>query len=490
MKETIVRTFVLVASSICALMLYSCDPQDENVLEEQPVKFSFDLRDPSIDGGRAGNVNAAAVVVSIRDAAGTSVVTSKKLSLFEFNGKFISEPVPLIPGTYYLYEFLVLDSDNKVLLAAPIDGSAKAYLVVDPLDVLFEVKKNKVIEITPEVLNVHESSAQDFGYATFSFKEIETFDFLVSVFAFDKTKNKLVLTTADLIVKDLNQKFSYNKELPAVTNKITLPGRYSKYTIKVSKQGYLPYIKTFSTSSLGSYNNENGPLTIVLDEGDLIFWNKLGSNDEVQNSEAGPDLDFYTFDDGLEVPANREYVPGVTGNAITIAPGEYFTMQRVHNVVLNDLPSLLSPERGAIECYFLQNAVPIGYEHNPYRIFDGPFGFADMGIFSDDNQDGTNSLRFYLDLGGVEVSVEEEAFGSYTGGWVHIAAAWDRSGIGSSEETMQLFINGTKVASTTDNGWGNTFGPQADIAGGNDHDIARQFYVDEMKIYNFAKTTF
>lgn len=495
MKRSLGR-IVVVVGWVCALLLYSCGLQDESVLEQQPVKFSFNLRDLSSNGGRVGATdgNVAAVVVSIRDAAHTSVVASKKLSLFDFDGKFISEPVALVPGTYYLYEFLVVDSNNKVIFATPLEGSAKAYLVAHPLEIKMEVFKNRATEITPEVLSVHESSAKDFGYTTFSFKEIETFDFRISVFAYDKTKKKLVLTTADLTVKDLDQKFSYTKELPAVTSKITLPGRYSNYTLKVTKQGHLPYVRTFSTWVLKSYNDENSPLVITLKEGNLIFWNKLGSNEEVLNSEVGPDLEFFTENDGLHVPANREYVTGKSGNAITIAPGDYYSTQRVHNLVLNNLPSLLNPERGAIECFFFQNSSPIAYRHNPHRIFDGPYGFlSDMGFVSVDyNEDGkTNSLTFYLDLGSpTPVSVNYMTFGSYNGKWVHIAAAWDRSGIGSSEETMQLFINGTKVASTTEKGWGTVFGQRADIAGGNDNDIARQFYVDEMKIYDFAKTSF
>jgi hypothetical protein len=493
MKRTL-QKIVMVAGGLCALLLCSCEMQDESVLEQQPVKFSLDLKDLPADGGRTGTSYIASVVVSVRNASHTDVVTSKKLSLFDFNGKFISEPVPLTPGSYYLAEFLVLDSNNKVIFASPIEGSAKAYLVQHPLEIKMDIIKNKVSEITPEVLDVRESSATDFGYATFSFKEIETFDFLISVFAYDQVKKKLVLSSADLSVKDLNQKFSYNRELPAATAKVTLPGRYSSFSLKVSRNGCLPYIKTFSTSGLKSYNGENGPLTIILKDGKLIFWNKLGSNDEVLNSEVGPDLEFFTGNDGLHVPANREYVTGTSGKAITIAPGGYVSTQRVHNLVLNDLPSILNPERGAIECYFFQNSSPIAYNHNPHRIFDGPYGLlSHMGFTSMDyNEDGkVNSLTFYLDLGGsTPVSVNYMTFGSYNGKWVHVAAAWDRSGIGSSEETMQLFINGAKVSSSTEKGWGTAFGQRADIAGGNDNNIAQQFYVDEMKIYDFAKTNF
>jgi len=493
-----IKKIAMAAGWACALFLYSCETQDEVMQAEQPVQFSVVMSSLPPVGGRVGEINSedvAAVVVSIKDATNTLIVTSKKLILYDFNGKFISEPVALKPGNYFLSEFFVIDRNNKVIFACPVAGSTKAYLVLDPLDIKVPVIKNKVTEITPEVLAIGESHPQDFGYTTFSFKETATFDFPVSVFVYDKQQKKLVLTSAMITITDMTQSFIYTKELLAVTNRVTLPERYSSYKLKVVKSGYQTYLKTFNISSLKNYNDVNGPLMITLvPGGNLIFWNKLGSDEEVLNSAVGPDLVFFSGGDGLHVPANREYVTGKSGNAITIAPGSYSSTNRVHNLVLNDLPSLINPERGAIECFFFQNSSPVAYDHNPYRIFDGQYGFlSKMGFVSHDfNEDGKiNALTFYLDLGSATpVSVSYMTFGSFNGQWVHVAAVWDRSGIGYSQETMQLYINGAKVAATTAKGWGTSLGQQADIAGGNDNNIARQFYVDELKIYDFAKIDF
>ena len=57
----------------------------------------------------------------------------------------------------------------------------------------------------------------------------------------------------------------------------------------------------------------------------LMLWNTLGSDTEVSNSAFGPDLEFYdpSVHGGTpncpNVVGQRAYVPGVFGNAITLA---------------------------------------------------------------------------------------------------------------------------------------------------------------------------
>jgi len=74
--------------------------------------------------------------------------------------------------------------------------------------------------------------------------------------------------------------------------------------------------------------------------------------------------------------------------------------------------------------------------------------------------------------------------------WIHVAAVWDRSGIKGTLETMRLYIDGNKVASGTYNDWGTSVGNWIDICGGNDNNIADKFAMDNLKIWNYAKTDF
>jgi len=81
----------------------------------------------------------------------------------------------------------------------------------------------------------------------------------------------------------------------------------------------------------------------------LVLWNKLGSDDEVLNSAYGPEFTFYTEgDDWPEVQGDRQYIPGKYGNAVTLK-GTYDNMDRIHNLLLNDLPQVIDPEQGTIE---------------------------------------------------------------------------------------------------------------------------------------------
>jgi hypothetical protein len=102
------------------------------------------------------------------------------------NGYYISKPLSLVPGGYKLSKFLVVDASNTVVYATPTEGSTKAYLVNDPLPILFSVTKDNVTKVVPEVISVKNNTPEDFGYATFSFTEVTTFDFLIGVFMNEK----------------------------------------------------------------------------------------------------------------------------------------------------------------------------------------------------------------------------------------------------------------------------------------------------------------
>jgi uncharacterized protein (TIGR02145 family) len=56
-----------------------------------------------------------------------------------------------------------------------------------------------------------------------------------------------------------------------ITNKITLPERYTTYTIEISKQGYKTYRDTFTKEELRLYNRseDKGPFVVILDKEDI-----------------------------------------------------------------------------------------------------------------------------------------------------------------------------------------------------------------------------
>ena len=489
------QSLVRAAGWACALSLLSCQKQDEGVPVEQPVQFSFHYTAPSVTGGRTEDdlAEAAFVIVTVNDAAHKPVQTGKKLALINVNGKLVSEPLSILPGNYLLSDFLLLDKWGAVIFATPRKHSGMASLVVDPLDFSLPVGKGKVFEFVPEVLSVGDHRAEDFGYASFNFPHIKTFSFHIAVSVCDSVENKF--TEAKVSIFGKSHALILQRIIGPVITRLTLPDYEENFTILVEKKGYSAYQETFSTTELKQYlkGTEKGPLHVILRKGHLVFWNTLGSDFEVLHSRVGPDLSFYTGGDGLNIPANHEYVPAKVGKGITIGPGNYSVTQRVHNAVMTDPGTVIDPERGAIVCYFRQNIAPVAYSNNPYRIFDGPYGLdSGLGFVSYDYiGDGlSNALWFELTLGGATAIISSTNFNAYNGRWLHVAAVWDRAGINGTNETMRIYINGKKAAAGQDTGWGTTFGTQADIAGGNDQNIARTFYVDELKIYDYAKTDY
>jgi CSLREA domain-containing protein len=241
---------------------------------------------------------------------------------------------------------------------------------------------------------------------------------------------------------------------------------------------------------------------------ELILWNTLGSQSSVLNSRVGPDLGFYTDADcipqcdGPNVKGNPVYGPGKSGNAVTIGEGSYTGVDRVHTLVLRDAARYVNPERGTVEAWYKQVADAVPFEHGVYRVFGGAYGIEQdrFGFFAeppDPFEGGPTRFQFVLEFGGTRtqvISVDDGELGynisPYNNHWIHLAGVWDRAGIKGTSDRMRLYFNGVLVASTTAGGWGTAAPNVVDIAGGNDSEIAQKFFVDELKLWDGAKTDF
>lgn len=229
--------------------------------------------------------------------------------------------------------------------------------------------------------------------------------------------------------------------------------------------------------------------------GDLVFWNRLGSADQVHHSAVGPNLAFAT-ELGWNLPGTPQFDSAVFGAGLTLADGPYSAVDRVRNAALTDVPAVINSERGTVEAWFNEYQTPLPYEHNCYRIFDGPFGLGYSVWLHCDDYNGQPRLQFDVFMGGTQVSARSLADGqpgySMIGRentWLHVAGVWDRSGIAGGLDCVRLYVNGLLVAANTANNWGTHVDQNADIAGGNDF-IAHCFAVDNLKIWRSAKTNF
>ena len=271
--------YLFITIIIAGLNLTSCKKESYSEIAQAQLEFSLILQ-PTNDLKSVSVSEASTIIITIEDANGKVIKNSEKLELYNMSGSYITKPISLQTGDYKLTRFFVLDSENNVLYASPLQGSENAYLVEEPLPILFEAAENSVTKLTPQVLAVNSGSPESFGYSTFSFNVVETFDFLVGAFIYNDDIENYQLTTASISIQS-DSIDVYEGELVAktngsdtvaydslgVTNKITLPEKYSSYTLSISKPGYVTYNETFTKEELKLHYRsiDKGPLVVILE---------------------------------------------------------------------------------------------------------------------------------------------------------------------------------------------------------------------------------
>ena len=248
---------------LASLVIISCE--DKNVDEisyNGQLEFSVNIRPDMLKSTETDIVNDInAVLISIENASGDEVYSLEKVELLNFGGDFITEPIPLKVGDYHLTDFVVVDASNNVLFATPKEGSPLEGSVSDALPVKFNIQKDQVVKLIPEVIFAGTAKPGDFGYSTFSFEIVETFDFLVSTFIYNLDSKNLELTEAAIKIFD-NDKLIYSGELAEGTNILRLKDNIDEYRVLVDKNGYKSFQQTYTITELKSYAEK--PLIITL----------------------------------------------------------------------------------------------------------------------------------------------------------------------------------------------------------------------------------
>jgi hypothetical protein len=154
--------------AIILLITDGCNHEDPQTPQYGQVTFSFKRTDNDLSGGRTQDkYDPAFVSYTLKKPDGSSI--SAKIEIYQFNESFISHPMQLNTGSYNLEQFLILNTENKVIYAAPTAGSAMAAFVDYPLPLSVIITADKGITVIPEVLAVEGHTPEDFGYAIFGF---------------------------------------------------------------------------------------------------------------------------------------------------------------------------------------------------------------------------------------------------------------------------------------------------------------------------------
>jgi hypothetical protein len=246
-----------------AFILSSCEKLFQNeqegilklsILVNQQDELKSALNDSS-------DFQSRYVIVTVVSENGEVVMDDERIELYNFGGHWITKEIRLKVGAYELTRFLVVDPQGNVLYAAPIEGSPKAYLVNDPLPVQFEILKDIVTSVVPEVLPVFEEPPEEFGYVTFSYSVVNPLDFFIGVYINNPyMMPPILLTDAKLTVKG-DSLWWHSFELEPIVNKVTIRDGYRCYILIVEKEGFNPVRLKLSREELAKTNPDN-PLLV------------------------------------------------------------------------------------------------------------------------------------------------------------------------------------------------------------------------------------
>jgi len=212
-----------------------------------------------------------------------------------------------------------------------------------------------------------------------------------------------------------------------------------------------------------------------------VLWNKLGSVNEVENSEVGPNGEIVgTVNFSNDVKFNK----GVTPNDGNAGSGI-------------DFPTTIAdPDSGCIELWVEFFEVPVAFQYGVYGFVNvghwrPPDGPDNVLVFSWHNDN--SMLYFSLKFNGTNRALFLENFSPELNEPIHLACVWNREGINDTGDYMQIYMNGVlQVSDSEFNDWGdnNTLG-EFRVATPWDADYAVDRYaVDNIKVWDFSKTDF
>lgn len=281
------KLFPKALSALLILCLVGTSCEDQKDTKIGKVSFSFTQSTTTL--GRQMQT-AHSILVSIKNVSGTLIEDKKELSLFNFEGEYLSEPLALKIGSYTLVEFIVVGSDNQVLYVTPIEDSELAYLVDMPLPIPFEVTEDSVTKVNPKVISAQGNTALDFGYTTFTFNIVNTLSFLSAAFIHNAVDNTLELTNHQLIVHSGTDTL-YSGFLNNSTHRIIVKSNFTNYTLSYLKDGYIKIVKSLSKQDLESYESVAMTTTLLsqdLSSGLVAYYPFNGNaNDGTSNNSHG-----------------------------------------------------------------------------------------------------------------------------------------------------------------------------------------------------------
>jgi hypothetical protein len=247
---------------VAAMLAYSCADENESPRYTGQIQFSFNPNATIKPGGRtaAEFPDGSYLIVTIQSANGQAIFTREQVELVRVGDEYISEPLPLAEGNFRLTDFWVVSPSRVLLYAAPKESAPLADLVDDPLPLTFSVGKDQLSNVGVQVIDVSDTSPQDFGYASFDLEVVRKFQ--ISVFT--PSENGLEMSSATATLLDGLDTLQL-ESLDAKVNTLGFTeAPDDTMTLAITKPGYGRYTRKFTFNQL---KQELGgtPLTVVLE---------------------------------------------------------------------------------------------------------------------------------------------------------------------------------------------------------------------------------
>ena len=190
------------------------------------------------------------------------------------NGLYTTNTISLNTGNYTLKQFLVINSLDSIIAAAPVNGSSKASEVSEELPINFKIEKDETYILVPEILPYSASDTPEtFGYNSETVNVISLYDDFgrsINNFSFDLIREIIKGDSGNVFISPVSMMYAFG---------LLYPGSGGETTQALRDVFYL---NDFSDGNeLYQLYKDFGTYLTTLDEGvDLslahAFWYKAG----------------------------------------------------------------------------------------------------------------------------------------------------------------------------------------------------------------------
>ncbi len=190
------------------------------------------------------------------------------------NGLYTTNTINLNTGNYTLKQFLVINSLDSIIAAAPVNGSSKASEVSEELPINFRIEKDETYILVPEILPYSASDTPEtFGYNSETVNVISLYDDFgrsINNFSFDLIREIIKGDSGNVFISPVSMMYAFG---------LLYPGSGGETTQSLRDVFYLNDFP--EDAGLYQLYKDFGTYLTTLDEGVNLslahaFWYKAG----------------------------------------------------------------------------------------------------------------------------------------------------------------------------------------------------------------------